>query len=463
MLDCFGDDVLRLSAPIWAVPPARYADFASSLPECARNWLKACAFTPKVGAYTLLPQPDGTLAGVLVVVAEDLEPWGLAMLPKVLPGGRYRVEADWTADQHRLAALGWGLGAYRFDRYKAEPPDADRPTPVLVLDRRVDAGLLEHQVRAIGRVRDLVNTPACDLMPEQFGAVTLTLGQTHGAKVEQLEGQDLLAADYPAIYAVGQASVHAPRLIDLRWGDVRHPKVTLVGKGVCFDSGGLNLKSTQAMRLMKKDMGGAAHVLGLAELIMAQQMPIRLRVLIPAVENAVSGCAFRPGDVIRTRRGLSVEIDNTDAEGRVILADALTEAAAEQPELIVDFATLTGAARVALGTELPAYFTNAEPLARALEEAAVRVKDPIWRLPLFAPYQDRLESPIADLVNSTAEPYGGAITAAWFLRRFVGECAWVHFDVMAWNLRARPGRPEGGEAMGLRAVFEYLATRYASR
>jgi leucyl aminopeptidase len=298
-------------------------------------------------------------------------------------------------------------------------------------------------------------------MPEHLADTMIVLGKEFGARVEQVVGDALLEQNFPAIHAVGRASVHAPRLLDLRWGEEGNPRLTLVGKGVCFDSGGLDLKSANGMRLMKKDMGGAAHALGLARLIMSTGLPVRLRVLVAAVENAVAGNALRPGDVIRSRKGLTIEIDNTDAEGRLILCDALAEGAIEQPELLIDFATLTGAARVALGTEVPALFSNSDELAAGLLAAAEAQQDPLWRLPLYNPYREMLDSKIADIANAANAPYAGAITAALFLREFVPEeTAWAHVDVMAWNTRSRPARPEGGEAMGIRAVSHYLRQRF---
>jgi leucyl aminopeptidase len=350
------------------------------------------------------------------------------------------------------------LGAYRFQRYKK----SDQELPRLLLEEGSARLSMQDQVEAIYLVRDLINTPAADMMPEHLAAAAQALVEAFGAKLTQIVGDQLLASGYPAIHAVGRASAYAPRLIDLTWGEPNHPKLTLVGKGVCFDSGGLDIKSASGMRLMKKDMGGGAHALGLAQLIMASGLPVRLRVLIAAVENAIAGDAFRPGDILQSRGGLTIEIDNTDAEGRLILCDALAEAASEGPELIIDFATLTGAARIALGTELPGLFTNSEPVAEGLASAALAVRDPVWRLPLHAPYRQLLESEIADIANASPEPYGGAITAALFLQAFVPEaCAWAHFDVMAWNTRPKPGRPKGGEAMGLRATYAYLCERFA--
>jgi leucyl aminopeptidase len=298
-------------------------------------------------------------------------------------------------------------------------------------------------------------------MPEHLPKATQTLAGEFGATFEQTVGEALLTANFPVIHAVGRASVHPPRLLDVRWGDPAHPKITLLGKGVCFDSGGLDLKSSSAMRLMKKDMGGAATALGLARLIMSAGLPIRLRVLIPSVDNAVAGNAFRPGDVIRSRQGLTIEIDNTDAEGRLILCDALAEAGTEQPAVLIDFATLTGAARTALGTEVPALFCNDEALASGLLAAAEREQDPCWRLPLYEPYREMLDSKIADITNASSSPHAGAITAALVLKEFVpAGVTWAHFDLMAWNLKGKPGRPEGGEAMTLRTVFGWLEKQY---
>ena len=352
--------------------------------------------------------------------------------------------------------LGWGLGAYRFERYKP----ADRSAARLLIDPG-DAGVLD-EVQAVALCRDLVNTPAGDLLPHDLEREARALADAGAMQIAVTTGEELLRRGLRVIHAVGRASASEPRLIDLRWGDPAHPRVTLVGKGVCFDSGGLDLKSAAGMRWMKKDMGGAAHVLGLAGLVVARRLPVALRVLVPAVENAVSSNAYRPGDVLHAYDGTTIEVDNTDAEGRLILCDALALAREEEPELIVDFATLTGAARVALGTELPAMFATHDELALGILDAGGRCDDPVWRMPLHAPYRNLLDSQVADIVNAPAAPQGGAITAALFLERFVGDTPWVHFDIMAWNQRARPGHPVGGEAMGLRAVYGYLEERYGS-
>ena len=354
------------------------------------------------------------------------------------------------------------MGAYRFNRYHCREQKANYKTlPTLVLPNDELKAQAEREVNAITLVRDLINTPAQDMMPEHLGASVEALASEFGAKVQQLVGAELLEHNYPAIHAVGRASEHAPRLIDLRWGDKTHPKITLVGKGVCFDSGGLNIKPTSAIRHMKKDMAGAANAIGLAQLIMANQLPIRLRLLVPAVENAISNNAFRPGDVITTRKGITVEIDNTDAEGRLVLCDAMAEADSESPDLLIDFATLTGACRVALGTELPGFFSNSKTRAADLMAAGERVDDPIWQLPLYNPYKAHLKSDIADMVNN-GPGLGGAITAALYLQEFISPATdWLHIDFMAWNTRALPGRPLGGEAVGIRAVFAYLKKHYA--
>lgn len=443
--------------PLIPVTENGFNDWLQQQDDVLRRWLTATVFKAKPGSFSLIPSADGLLRTVIVVIANDADLWALGALPVSLPEGDYFVDAAFEPSQLQRLALGWALGGYQFSRYKA----LKRKSARLVLDPACDASWIQRQVAAISLVRDLINTPAEDLMPEHLAETMLALGQEFGATVEQTVGEELLTRNFPLIHAVGRASAHPPRLLDLRWGDPNHPKVTLIGKGVCFDSGGLDLKPSSAMRLMKKDMGGAATALGLARLIISSGLPLRLRVLIAAVENAVAGNAFRPGDVIRSRQGMTVEIHNTDAEGRLVLCDALTEAAAEQPELMLDFATLTGAARVALGTEIPALFCNDDSLASGLLVAAEREQDPFWRLPLHQPYRTLLDSKIADLANASESSYAGAITAALFLKEFVpAGMPWAHFDLMGWNLKTQPGRPEGGEAMSLRAVFGWLEQRY---
>lgn len=445
--------------PLEPVEEEIFSDWLKQQGEPTRQWLGATAFQGKAGTTCLIPSPGGGLGKVVAAIESRSDPWALGDLPLTLPAQDYYLEANWPVDSLERALVGWGLGAYRFTRYRTE----EQPTAQLAIPETCDATGVQRQIEAIHLIRDLINTPAEDMMPEQLAEAMARLAREFGGELQQIVGDELLTNNFPAIHAVGRASQRAPRLIDLRWGNEAHPKLTLVGKGVCFDSGGLDLKSAKGMRLMKKDMGGAAHAIGLARLVMAAMLPVRLRVVVAAVENAVSGNALRPGDVIRTRKGLTVEIDNTDAEGRLILCDALAEGGREKPDLMLDFATLTGAARSALGTDIPALFCPEEELASRLLASAQREQDPLWRLPLYQPYRALLESKIADLVNAADSPYAGAITAALFLREFVPEgSAWAHFDIMAWNLASRPGRPEGGEAMGIRGVFSYLAERFAA-
>ena len=445
------------AVPVIPITAATREEALTRLDAPARRWVEACGYEAKAATCCLIPGPGDALGTVLAGVAERVEPFSLPHLPGTLPAGDYFIDSEWPAADLRLTSLGWALAGYRFDRYK----DHDLPTARLCVDADVDSARVRHETAAICLARDLINTPAEDMMPEHLAGVTEDLAGTFGARFDQLVGEALLSENFPAVHAVGRASVHAPRLIELNWGEPDHPEVVIVGKGVCFDSGGLDLKSAQNMRLMKKDMGGAAVAIGLARLLINESLPVRVRLLVAAVENAVSANAYRPGDIIRARNGLSIEIDNTDAEGRVILSDVLVAGGEGDPDLIVDFATLTGAARVALGTEVPAMFSNHDGLANGLLAAAQREMDPVWRLPLHQPYNELIDSPTADVVNSGSTPFGGAITAALFLERFVpAAMPWAHFDLMAWNTRSRAGRPEGGEAMSMRAVASYLAERY---
>jgi len=424
-----------------------------------RALIEAHRFDGKTGfAFVLLPRGNGFELVSAVKNAAELSPWCLAKLAESLPEGTYRL----VSGEPGKAALGWLLAQHRFDAYRSKSDEAERGPRVLVT---AEPAKIEETVRlaeATALVRDLVNTPAADLGPAEIEQAVRDQAARLGAKVQVTSGE-ALAEGYPLIAAVGAAATEerAPRLVELEWGDPSHPRLAIIGKGVCFDSGGLDLKPASGMRIMKKDMGGAAHALALAALIIAGKVPVRLHLLIPAVENAVSGAAYRPGDIVRSRNGLTVEIDNTDAEGRLILADALAKAVEGEPELIVDFATLTGAARIALGPDLPATFANRDDLAAELEAAARDVEDPLWRMPLWDPYDEMLKSDIADLANSSSSPMAGTITAAMFLKRFVpDEIAWAHLDTWAWRDPARPGRPKGGEALGLRAVFELLRRRY---
>ncbi|MDE1885091.1 MAG: leucyl aminopeptidase family protein [Xanthomonadaceae bacterium] len=422
----------------------------------AHHWVEASGFRADPGTFCPLPDTKGQLRAVLVGVAQGNDVHALSALPNALPVGDFRLTGMGLELDPLRAALGWGLGAYRFARYRKA---ARTPANLLV-----DVGTLGRVVPlldGIARVRDLVNTPTQDLGPAELTAEVAALARRHRAKFREWAGVALLKANFPTIHAVGRGSHREPRLAELTWGDARAPHLVLVGKGVCFDTGGLDLKTSDGMRWMKKDMGGAAHAIALADLVMRAKLPVRLTVLIPAVENAVSGEAYRPGEVIRTRAGVTVEVDNTDAEGRLILCDALAYAVEKKPDLILDFATLTGAARVALGPELPALFANRDDLAQAALDAGEREADPLWRLPLWRPYARLLESSIADIANAGPSRHAGAITAALYLQHFVPDAqAWMHVDVYAWNDTDRPGRPKGGEAQGLRAVFAMLKERY---
>ncbi|WP_086934747.1 leucyl aminopeptidase family protein [Agarilytica rhodophyticola] len=443
----------REGRPIRVIKDDNYEQWLAEQSVFIRNWLVHSGFEGK--GYCLIPKQDGHLDQVVVVVTDDHSVWQLSDLAKALPEASYYLEG--SSEQLAAAALGWILGQYQFTEYK----DGVKHATLCVNDETV-VNNVTALAKGVVLTRDLVNTPAGDMMPEHLSLTMQTLGREYGAQFSEIVGDELLKENFPTIHMVGRASEHAPRLLELNWGEESAPKLCLVGKGVCFDSGGLDLKPPAGMRLMKKDMGGAAHVLGLAAMIMAKSLPVRLRVLIPAVENAVSGNAFRPGDIVTTRKGLTVEIDNTDAEGRLVLCDALALADDGQPDLIVDFATLTGAARVALGLELPGFYSTDDAFAAELMTAGESEEDNVWRLPLHQPYASYMKGSISDLVNSSPTPMGGSITAALYLQKFVEHSPWVHFDVGAWNDRVRPGRPKGGEAMGLRAVFKALEKRYAS-
>jgi leucyl aminopeptidase len=419
-------------------------------PERVRQAVRAQGFEGKAGQLAVLP---GEWSAVL---GEEPGVWGLAKAAEQLPEGTYRIAGRGPGP----AMLGWLLGQYRFDRYKKEP--SKKGPRVLLTDEpaRIAETLLLAEATAL--VRNLVNIPAQDLGPAELESAVSDLANTHSATLSTTSGAGL-EAEYPMVHAVGRAASpdRAPRMIELEWGDQRHPRIAIIGKGVVFDSGGLDIKPASGMRLMKKDMGGGAHALALALLVMKSRLPVRLHLLIPAVENAISGNAFRPGDVLKSRKGLSVEISNTDAEGRLILGDALTRASENDPELILDFATLTGAARVALGPDLPALFANDDALAEALLDAGASVSDPLWRMPLWKQYEEMLSSDIADIGNAADGPMAGAVTAALFLQKFAPEgVPWAHLDTFAWRTAAKPGRPKGGDALGLRAAWEMLRLKY---
>ncbi len=456
MLSCFQKTISKNAIPIVIIPQMEMKTWQAKQDKYVKNWLQTTQFNAEAGSFSLVPDESGKLIKVLCCVSDINNFWSAGALPFALPEGEYYFELDKEA--YESFAMAWGLGAYQFDRYKKPK----RKPATCVLIKNIDVSHVENTVAAIYSVRDLINTPTDDMGPSELAEATNILAKRYLAKTKHIVGEKLLKNNYPCIYTVGRASDDAPRLIDMRWGQKKHPLVVLVGKGVCFDTGGLDLKPSSAMLLMKKDMGGAAHVLGLAQMIMRAKLNIQLRVLIPAVENSVSGNAYRPGDIIKSRKGITIEIGNTDAEGRVVLADALTEAVSESPDLLIDIATLTGAARIALGTELPAVFSNNDKICEEVIKHSYQVQDPVWRLPLFNLYRDSLKSSIADINNCGSDSYGGAITAALFLKEFVpDDIPWLHYDLMAWNIKTRPGRPQGGEAMGLRGLCSYLKAKYS--
>ena len=442
--------------PLYPVSSSNFEQWLSNLPGLQQKWVRAAGFRARAGELCSLPDGNGELHGYAFGMLDHGWLYQLATLPSKLPSSSYRLVSDWGPEQRLQASLGWGLACYQFELYCK----SSKQKPLLILDEDI-ATDTKRLLSAQSLVRDLINTPTEDLGPAQLADAMQTQADKFGAAMSVVRGEDLLTKNLPAIHAVGRASDRQPRLLSMEWGDDSHPLLALCGKGVCFDTGGLNLKPGAGMALMKKDMGGAAHVLALARLIMQAQLPVRLLVLIPAVENSVSGNAYRPGDVIATRKGLHIEIGNTDAEGRVVLADALALACESKPDLVLDYATLTGAARVALGTDLPPIFSNDIAIANDIVEAGEHEEDPLWVMPLYQPYKELLKSQIADLSNMGSTAYGGCITAALFLEYFVTPGTdWVHIDTFGWNQTVRPGRPIGGEALGLRAVFLYLKKRY---
>ena len=450
--------------PLIALTKEDVGDWLTGQSPTIEAWVAASGFEGKPATYCLVPDAAGEPVCVVCGFDPDQPLWSWAGIRALLPQNTYRFDAATSSPiagkDMETVALGWALGDYRFARYRG---DEEKGPAQLVWPEPCDRGRIERLAEAIFLTRDLINTPANELGPEELYKAVETVAKRYGAQLRQIVGDDLLDAGYPAVHAVGRGSPRAPRLIDMVWGNADAPLITLVGKGVCFDTGGLDIKPAAGMKLMKKDMGGAAHALGLACAIMDAQLPVRLRLLIPAVENSVSGNSFRPQDVISTRKGLSVEIGNTDAEGRLILADALTEAVSQTPVFVIDFATLTGAARIALGPSLPALFCNQNEFADELLRHGEATHDPLWRMPLFGPYRKLTEGKITDLNNAPDAPFAGAITAALFLEAFVEpDIAWAHIDLTAWNLENRPGRPEGGEAMGIRAAYAMIESRFGS-
>jgi leucyl aminopeptidase len=455
----------RMAVPLTPVIARELGARLDSLGAPAKSWIESTGFKAEPGSFALLPDSNGKLGRVLVGASPETGPgnnglWDLAGLPSALPEGIYALDGVSDRDKATRHALGWALGCYAFTRYKKPKRDFAK----LVWPANADRGKVERLAKGQNLARDLINTPAEEMGPAELQAAAEELARSRQAACRTVIGDDLLKQNYPTIHAVGRASSRAPRLIDIVWGNPSAPKLTLVGKGVCFDTGGLDLKTASGMRLMKKDMGGAATVLGLAGAIMESQLRVRLRVLIPAVDNAVAGNAMRPMDVIRTRKGIAVEVGDTDAEGRLILCDALAEAAAEKPDLIIDLATLTGAARVALGPDLPALFANDEQLAADIIDAGKRESDPLWRLPLWRPYREMLKSHIADINNVGDSGFASAITAALYLAEFVPpDTKWAHIDTYAWNQKTRPGRPEGGEALCMRALYAMIEARFGAK
>jgi leucyl aminopeptidase len=443
--------------PIWFIHASNAETVLKGFGERERNFAAAAGFEAKPGKLLLLPALDGRLAGVLYGLEKPddlIDPFRPGQLSSLLPAGIYRF-ANAPHDL-KLAVLAFATHAYQFTRYRK----ADDRKVRLVMPDGVDGEDISRIAEGVTLARDLINTPSNDLGPDELETAARALASQHGAKIDVTSGAKL-EKDFPLIHAVGMGSPRAPRLIDITWGKETDPKITLVGKGVCFDTGGLDIKPSSSMLNMKKDMGGSATALGLAHMIMARKLKLRLRVLIPAVENSVSGKSFRPRDIFKSRKGITVEIGNTDAEGRLVLADALALADEEKPEMIVDFATLTGAARVALGTDLPAMFTDDDTLAADLSKAGLAENDPVWRLPLWQPYEALLDSKVSDTNNVSSGGHGGAITAALFLKKFITTKSWVHLDIFAWTASAKPGRPEGGELMTARALYALLSARYS--
>ena len=450
----------QAATPIHVVDKAGLDEFLKGLPGAARSALAAQKFSAGPFEHAIIPTGEDWSVVAGVADASELGTWCLARLGENLPAGTYRV----ANAESGPALFGWAAGQYRFDRYRAEGSDEGPRVLLTKAAGAIDPALAE--VAATALVRDMVNTPAEDMGPAQLEAEVARVAKAHAGKLgaeTKVTSGDALEQGYPMVHAVGRAAArhYAPRLLELTWGDPRHPKIAIVGKGVCFDSGGLDIKPASGMALMKKDMGGAAHALALAQLIMQHHLKVRLHLLIPAVENAIAGNAFRPGDVLKSRAGISVEIGNTDAEGRLVLGDALTRAGEEAPELVIDFATLTGAARVAVGPDLPALFTRRDETAAEMLAAGEAASDPCWRLPLYDGYREYLKSDIADLNNSGSNGFAGASVGALFLDRFVpAGTDWAHFDTFAWRPAGKPGRPKGGDALGLRAAWGLLKGRY---
>lgn len=447
------------SLPLHAVTEKNYPAWLKQQPAPVKRWLDANGFKAAPGTFCLLPGKEGALSGAVCGIEAAPDLWSLAALPLLLPPRLYHLEGRFPAALATQLALGWTLATYKFTRYKKSAKE----TASLVAPPHCDLAYVKAMAGAIGWARDMINTPANDMHPAALAEEAVAWAQEHKARVRVTKGEALLAANYPMVYAVGKASAIPPHVVDISFQRKGAPKITLVGKGVCFDSGGLDIKSTAGMKMMKKDMGGAACMLALARAVVELKLPVQLRLILPIVENAIGGNAMRPLDIVPTRKGVTVEIGNTDAEGRLILCDALAEADSEKPDLLIDCATLTGAARVALGLEIPAFFTPDSKLAAELMLHSDTESDPVWRLPLWKNYRKQLDTPFADLSNDPDSSYGGAITAALYLQEFVSKTpCWLHIDMMAWNAGNRPGRPQGGEAMAIRALYALLRKRYGT-
>lgn len=450
----------KKTCPIYCVPPSADLADLEDLTQTQKAWLKTSEWRPDLGTFALIPDEKGGLAAVVLVCqsasTDSLAALTLGRLPALLPQGIYHIEGDYGDEA--LAVISWLLGAYAFQNYKAKRNEKQIS---LKLPKNVDKDYITAQAEAVWFGRDLINIPANDMGPEELESAARLLAKKHKAKIKVIAGDKLLKENFPLIHTVGRASSRPPRLIDMQWGTQNHPLITLIGKGICYDTGGLNLKPGNYMSLMKKDMGGAATVLALAHMIMSEKLPIRLKVLIPAAENSVSGNAFRPGDILPSRNGMTVEIGNTDAEGRLVLADALTFAAENQPDHLMTFATLTGAARVALGPDLPAFYCTDKSFADAVIKSSLKVSDPLWQMPFWQPYDDMLKSKVAQVNHISSGGFAGSITAALFLKRFVKTGPiYSHFDIYGWVPSTKPGKPFGGEPQAARAVFEVLAKTY---
>lgn len=449
------------SVPVTLVTTDKFENWKSKQEKTDQTWIESNNFKATKGSVLIFSSVSGSRKSVVAGIGDgNTTPWDFAKIASSLPDGAYYFETKMDKETANTAAFGWAMAHYNFDYYLK---DKKHKNAVLCVADECDLPLVLAIAKGTYLTRDLVNTPTCDMGPSELATVSEEVAKTYNAHIKITTGEQLLEAGYRTIHAVGRAAEKEPRLIDITWGDENAPKLTLVGKGVCFDTGGLDIKSADSMLIMKKDMGGAAHVLGLGQIIMELGLNVRLRILIPAVENNIAGNAFRPGDIISSYHGTTIEIGNTDAEGRLVLCDALALACEEKPDIILDFATLTGAARVAMGPDIPPFFTNDDNIANDIMNHSDTNFDPLWQLPLYPPYKKLLASNVADINNVTTSSFGGAITAALFLKHFISDgISWAHFDVYAWNSSASPGRPKGGEAMGLRAVFSYLNEKFSS-